>query len=113
MALHIHCYIDSCMHSLTLTSLPSPTPFTHTCFYVLQAKCEQSVPQFFLDKLKKSQDFVEQLLDPRRIESYAVPAWISAELRSYQKDGVNWLAFLSRFNLHGILCDGERGCTKL
>ena len=53
---------------------------------------------------------MEQLLDPRRIESYKVPTWISAELRSYQKDGVNWLAFLSRFNLHGILCDGEGGC---
>lgn len=84
---------------------PPATP--HTQLYKLQTKCEQSVPQFFLDKLKKSQDFVEQLLDPRRIESYEVPTWISAELRSYQKDGVNWLAFLSRFNLHGILCDGE------
>ena len=54
---------------------------------------------------------MEQLLDPRRIESYKVPTWISAELRSYQKDGVNWLAFLSRFNLHGILCDGEGECV--
>ena len=55
---------------------------------------------------------MEQLLDPRRIESYKVPTWISAELRSYQKDGVNWLAFLTRFNLHGILCDGEGGCVE-
>lgn len=112
MVLHIHCpvFIPACTPSDSLPFHP-PHP-SHTCFYVLQAKCEQSVPQFFLDKLKKSQDFVEQLLDPRRIESYAVPAWISAELRSYQKDGVNWLAFLSRFNLHGILCDGERGCAK-
>lgn len=30
---------------------------------------------------------------------------IDATLRSYQKEGVNWLAFLNKYNLHGILCD--------
>lgn len=30
---------------------------------------------------------------------------IKAELRRYQQDGVNWLAFLQKFNLHGVLCD--------
>lgn len=97
-------------HHLQPLSLSPHLPFTHTS-PLLQTKCGDNVPQFFLEKLKKSQDFVEQLLDPRRIESYEVPGWISAELRSYQKDGVNWLAFLSKFNLHGILCDGEDGVS--
>jgi TATA-binding protein-associated factor len=30
---------------------------------------------------------------------------VKADLRSYQKEGVNWLAFLNRYGLHGILCD--------
>ena len=30
---------------------------------------------------------------------------MKAELRSYQVAGVNWLAFLSRYRLHGVLCD--------
>lgn len=30
---------------------------------------------------------------------------VNAELRSYQQEGVNWLAFLNRYRLHGILCD--------
>ena len=34
-----------------------------------------------------------------------IPVAINAELRSYQQDGVNWLAFLNKYGLHGILCD--------
>lgn len=55
---------------------------------------------------------------------------IRAELRPYQKAGINWLAFLHRFGLNGALCDdmglgktlqticmlaidqGERDCAK-
>ena len=36
-----------------------------------------------------------------------MPVKIKAELRKYQQDGVNWLAFLAKYQLHGILCDGE------
>ena len=36
-----------------------------------------------------------------------MPVTIKAELRKYQQDGVNWLAFLAKYQLHGILCDGE------
>jgi len=32
---------------------------------------------------------------------------IKAELRKYQQEGVNWLAFLAKYQLHGILCDGQ------
>ena len=34
-----------------------------------------------------------------------MPVSIKAELRPYQQEGVNWLAFLNRYNLHGVLCD--------
>ena len=27
------------------------------------------------------------------------------ELRKYQQEGINWLAFLAKYQLHGILCD--------
>ena len=43
------------------------------------------------------------------MEPYKIPVAINAELRKYQQDGVNWLYFLAKYQLHGILCDGE--CT--
>ena len=49
--------------------------------------------------------FIAQMLDPKKTERFEIPVAIKAELRSYQQDGVNWLAFLNRFNLHGVLCD--------
>lgn len=49
--------------------------------------------------------FVEQLFNPSTIPDYKVPVPISAELRSYQQAGVNWLAFLNQYKLHGLLCD--------
>ncbi|XP_022080347.1 TATA-binding protein-associated factor 172-like isoform X2 [Acanthaster planci] len=49
--------------------------------------------------------FLEQLLDSKKLDSYEVPVTIKAELRKYQQDGVNWLAFLNKYKLHGILCD--------
>ncbi|XP_067121938.1 TATA-binding protein-associated factor 172 [Centruroides vittatus] len=49
--------------------------------------------------------FLEQLMDSKKLENFKVPVRINAELRSYQQDGVNWLAFLNKYKLHGILCD--------
>jgi TATA-binding protein-associated factor len=49
--------------------------------------------------------FVEQLLGGARLDDYEMPIAVRAELRRYQKEGVNWLAFLNRHGLHGILCD--------
>eukprot|EP00850_Spirogloea_muscicola_P017052 SM000143S00717 [mRNA] locus=s143:72474:80669:- [translate_table: standard] len=49
--------------------------------------------------------FLEQLLDNRSIADYQLPMPLRASLRRYQQEGVNWLAFLCRFGLHGILCD--------
>eukprot|EP00850_Spirogloea_muscicola_P014835 SM000109S14149 [mRNA] locus=s109:214433:222842:- [translate_table: standard] len=49
--------------------------------------------------------FLEQLLDNRSIADFQLPMPLRASLRRYQQEGVNWLAFLCRFGLHGILCD--------
>ncbi|MCJ1313225.1 TATA-binding protein-associated factor mot1 [Agyrium rufum] len=66
-------------------------------------------PPGFSEELLKGRDrerkFIAQMLDPKKSESFEIPVAIKAELRSYQQEGVNWLAFLNRFNLHGVLCD--------
>ncbi|KAB0793551.1 hypothetical protein PPYR_13171 [Photinus pyralis] len=56
-------------------------------------------------KRNKEREFLQQLLTPSSIPDYEVPVPIDAELRSYQQAGVNWLAFLNKYKLHGILCD--------
>lgn len=49
--------------------------------------------------------FLEQLMDARHADNYELCVPINAQLRSYQQEGVNWLAFLNKYSLHGILCD--------
>lgn len=49
--------------------------------------------------------FLEHLFNPKSIKDYKIPIPISAELRSYQQAGVNWLVFLRMYGLHGVLCD--------
>lgn len=41
------------------------------------------------------------------MEEYKIPIDIEIELRKYQRDGVSWLHFLAKYQLHGLLCDGE------
>jgi len=53
----------------------------------------------------RERTFIAQLLDPKKVESFAIPVAIKAELRHYQQEGVNWLHFLNKYHLHGILCD--------
>ncbi|RDW93333.1 DNA-binding ATPase [Aspergillus mulundensis] len=66
-------------------------------------------PPGLSEKLLEGRDrerkFMSQMLDSRKVEEFKLPVAIKAELRPYQQDGVNWLAFLNRYNLHGILCD--------
>uniref|UniRef100_A0A2P2MP00 TATA-binding protein-associated factor BTAF1 isoform X1 n=1 Tax=Rhizophora mucronata TaxID=61149 RepID=A0A2P2MP00_RHIMU len=49
--------------------------------------------------------FLEQLLDNSHIDDYKLLTDLKVTLRRYQQEGINWLAFLKRFKLHGILCD--------
>lgn len=53
----------------------------------------------------KDKEFLEYLFSPKTIPDFKVPVAINAELRSYQQAGVNWLWFLNKYKLHGILCD--------
>lgn len=64
-------------------------------------------PEQLLRKRDEERKFLSQLLDGSQIEDYALPVKINAELRKYQQEGVNWLAFLRKYQLHGILCDGR------
>lgn len=54
---------------------------------------------------EKERKFIAQMLDPKKVEPFTIPVAIKAQLRSYQQEGVNWLAFLNRYHLHGVLCD--------
>ena len=66
-------------------------------------------PPGFPESLLKGRDrerkFMSQMLDFRKVEPFQLPVAIKAQLRSYQQEGVNWLAFLNHYHLHGILCD--------
>jgi hypothetical protein len=66
-------------------------------------------PEGMSDALKEQKrtqrSFLEQLMDPSKLEHYAIPVSIKAELRSYQQAGIDWMNFLRKYKLHGILCD--------
>ena len=51
--------------------------------------------------------FVDQLLGlaGAKPPRYEMPVAVDAALRPYQQAGVDWLAFLRRFGLNGVLCD--------
>jgi TATA-binding protein-associated factor len=74
---------------------------------------EKGIPNpdgFSPEMIKQKEDerkFMGQLVGSERVEDFSLNVDIAAELRPYQKDGVNWLAFLNRYGLHGILCDGR------
>ncbi|XP_022718724.1 TATA-binding protein-associated factor BTAF1-like isoform X2 [Durio zibethinus] len=58
-----------------------------------------------LSKNAEDAQFLEQLLDNSHIDDYKLFTELKVTLRRYQQEGINWLAFLKRFKLHGILCD--------
>jgi TATA-binding protein-associated factor len=56
--------------------------------------------------LEKEGKFLQQLLDNRQMEDFHLPFnLLTGTLRRYQQEGINWLAFLRRFGLHGVLAD--------
>lgn len=60
------------------------------------------------DSLLRNKDdaqFLEQLVDNSHIDDYKLATELKVTLRRYQQEGINWLAFLRRFSLQGILCD--------
>jgi SNF2 family DNA or RNA helicase len=50
-------------------------------------------------------DFGEKILSGSKIENVIIPDTFRADLRPYQKEGVNWLQFLMHSGLSGVLAD--------
>lgn len=65
----------------------------------------EDMPQELLEGRDRERDFIQQMMDPTKIKPFDLPVAIKATLRKYQQEGVNWLAFLNKYHLHGILCD--------
>lgn len=63
------------------------------------------MPERLLEGRERERDFIQQMMDPTKIQPFEVPVAVKATLRKYQQEGVNWLAFLNKYHLHGILCD--------
>jgi TATA-binding protein-associated factor len=63
------------------------------------------IPQDLLEGKEKEREFIQQMMDPAKSNPFELPVAIKATLRKYQQEGVNWLAFLNKYHLHGILCD--------
>lgn len=57
------------------------------------------------DEPPRWRETVRGLLEPAALEPVPVPAGLAAELRPYQLDGFQWLAFLWRHGLGGVLAD--------
>ncbi|XP_046829454.1 TATA-binding protein-associated factor 172 [Vespa crabro] len=62
-------------------------------------------PPDLVEEKAQERRFLEQLLNPRSIPDTELLIPVEAELRSYQRQGLNWLDFLNRYHLHGVLCD--------
>jgi TATA-binding protein-associated factor len=58
-----------------------------------------------VEQRNRERSFIAQLTGSAPLDTVDVPSTIQAELRSYQKDGVNWLGFLNKYHLHGVLSD--------
>ncbi|EGI64590.1 TATA-binding protein-associated factor 172, partial [Acromyrmex echinatior] len=62
-------------------------------------------PPDLVQEKAQERKFLDQLLNPHNIPDTELPISVAAELRSYQRQGLNWLNFLNRYHLHGVLCD--------
>jgi len=63
------------------------------------------VTSYHRQEKAQERKFLDQLLNPHNIPDTELPIPVAAELRSYQRQGLNWLNFLNRYHLHGVLCD--------
>lgn len=59
----------------------------------------------FAREKTQERNFLEQLLNPQSMPDTKLTIPVAAELRNYQQQGLNWLDFLNRYKLHGVLCD--------
>lgn len=69
------------------------------------SETKQTLSKDLQTRKTKDEEFLECLFAPKKIPNFHVPVPIDAELRTYQQSGVNWLWFLNKYKLHGILAD--------
>ena len=77
-------------------------PMKLAAFQVAQL---QDIPRLNDTAAPNTRRLLQQLKDFNGIEPVPVPTALHASLRSYQQDGLNWLVFLHRYGLGGILAD--------
>ncbi|POV96247.1 hypothetical protein PSTT_15759 [Puccinia striiformis] len=78
---------------------------THVTVDVLSIKILAYIIFLVVPVLGRMSDPDDDLLGGSKIEEYDMPIKVKADLRKYQRDGISWLAFLAKYQLHGILCD--------
>lgn len=61
--------------------------------------------QALLTLIDQEKEDVQMMMNPGLISDYSIKVDMGVQLRDYQKEGIKWLSFLSRFNLNGILAD--------
>lgn len=76
-----------------------------------QKNLQHEFSEELLKRKENERHFLEQLMNVKKIDDYKLPVPVKAELRTYQQDGLNWLAFLNKYKLHGIVAD-EMGLGK-
>jgi TATA-binding protein-associated factor len=65
-----------------------------------------SMPEELVATRERERNFLMQLIGGgSKVDRFDLPIKINAQLRNYQQEGVNWLSFLNRYNLHGVLAD--------
>ena len=61
------------------------------------------MPAALVQSRNAEREFVGQLVGGNPPDHYPMPVRVDVDLRPYQQEGVNWLAFLNRFKIHGIV----------
>ncbi|KAJ1994791.1 TATA-binding protein-associated factor mot1 [Coemansia sp. RSA 1358] len=65
----------------------------------------KGISEELIAKREHERKFLAQLMDSSKLEPFKIPVKVNATLRKYQQEGVDWLAFLNKYELHGVLCD--------
>ena len=69
------------------------------------APLPSGLPELQMKSLQSDKKLLMQLLDNSSVDDVDLPFSPNTPLRRYQQEGVNWLEFLRRFGMHGVLAD--------
>ena len=91
----LHCLCMSLQHTSAVDSSPLP-PWAAACAIL----CTKAGPCH-----SKALVFTNDAVPAVQADAYELPIKLDCDLRSYQREGISWLAFLKRTGLHGCLAD--------